>query len=72
MLPRGVRHYDNNSNEALDQMSDAIAHSVITFAQSTALVNGVKGKGNFKSPAPALTAPAPASAAACTTRTQPA
>jgi hypothetical protein len=32
-------------------MSDAIAHSVITFAQSTAVVNGAKGKGNFKHPA---------------------
>ena len=32
------------------EMSDAIAHATITFAQSTALVNGVKGKGNFKSP----------------------
>ncbi len=29
-------------------MSDAVAHSVITFAQSTNLVNGKKGKGNFK------------------------
>jgi Zn-dependent M28 family amino/carboxypeptidase len=43
--------YDNNSDEALDQMSDAIAHSVITFAQNTSIVNGVKGKGNFRSPA---------------------
>ena len=42
--------YDNNSPVGLDQMSDAIAHSIITFAQSTALVNGVKGKGNFKAP----------------------
>lgn len=42
--------YDNNSNEALDQMSDAIAHAIITFAQNTEIVNGVKGKGNFKSP----------------------
>ena len=45
--------YDNNSNEALDQMSDAIAHSIITFAQSTEIVNGIKGKGNFKTPATA-------------------
>ena len=42
--------YDNNSPVGLDQMSDAIAHSIITFAQSTAIVNGVKGKGNFKAP----------------------
>ena len=43
--------YANNSATGLDQMSDAIAHSVITFGQSTAIVNGVKGKGNFKRPA---------------------
>ena len=43
--------YDNNSDVALDQMSDAIAHSIITFAQSTSIVNGIKGKGNFKRPA---------------------
>ncbi|HEX6391232.1 MAG TPA: M28 family metallopeptidase [Solirubrobacteraceae bacterium] len=43
--------YDNNSNTALDQMSDAIAHATITFAQSTEIVNGIKGKGNFKAPA---------------------
>jgi aminopeptidase Y len=43
--------YDNNSDTGLDQMSDAIAHSVITFAQSTAVVNGARGKGNFKHPA---------------------
>ena len=43
--------YDNNSDEGLDQMSDAIAHSIITFAQSTSIVNGAKGKGNFKRPA---------------------
>ena len=42
--------YDNISLEALDQMSDAVAHSVITLGQSTAIVNGIKGKGNFKSP----------------------
>jgi Zn-dependent M28 family amino/carboxypeptidase len=40
--------FANNSDTALDQMSDAVAHSVITFAQSTNLVNGKKGKGNFK------------------------
>ncbi len=45
--------YDNNSDTGLDQMSDAIAHAVITFAQNTEIVNGVKGKGNFKRPATA-------------------
>ena len=42
--------FDNNSNVVLDQMSDAIAHATITFAQSTSLVNGVPGKGNFNTP----------------------
>ena len=39
----------NVNPTGLDQMSDAAAHTVITFAQNTSLVNGVKGKGNFKS-----------------------
>ena len=42
--------FANNSNVVLDQMSDAIAHATITFAQNTSLVNGVPGKGNFNSP----------------------
>jgi Zn-dependent M28 family amino/carboxypeptidase len=42
--------FANNSDEALDTMSDAIAHATITFAQNTELINGVRGKGNFKSP----------------------
>ena len=37
-------------NEALDANSDAIAHTTITFAQSTELINEVRGKGNFKRP----------------------
>ncbi len=41
--------YDNNSNTALDQMSDAVAHSVLTFAMTTSAVNGTdKGKGSKK------------------------
>lgn len=43
--------FDNNSLEALDQMSDAIAHSVMTFAMTTSAVNGTdkgKGLGKFK------------------------
>ena len=40
----------NYSPVALDTMSDAIAHAVITFAQNTSLVNDVRGKGNFKRP----------------------
>jgi Zn-dependent M28 family amino/carboxypeptidase len=38
----------NINNTALDQMSDAAAHATITLAQSTAAVNGKRGKGNFK------------------------
>ncbi len=45
--------YANNSPVALDQMSDAIANAVITYAQNTESINGVRGKGNFKpSPQP--------------------
>jgi Zn-dependent M28 family amino/carboxypeptidase len=44
-------NYANNNDVALDTNSDAIAHAVITFAQNTELVNGIRGKGNFKRPA---------------------
>ena len=44
--------YANNSNAALDGNADAIAHAVITYAQNTEAINGVRGKGNFK-PEPA-------------------
>ena len=40
--------YANNSDVGLDQMTDAVAHSVITYAQNTSSVNDVKGKGNAK------------------------
>ena len=40
--------FDNNSNEVLDQNSDAIAASVLQYAMNTESVNGVPGKGNFK------------------------
>lgn len=40
--------YLNNSDTGLDQMSDAIAHSIISYAQNTEAINGQKGKGNFK------------------------
>ena len=37
--------FDNISLEALDQMSDAAAHAVLTFAQTTSAVNGAdRGK----------------------------
>lgn len=41
--------FDNISIEALDQMSDAAAHAVMTFAMTTSSVNGTdKGNGNGK------------------------
>lgn len=41
--------FDNISLEALDQMSDAVAHSVLSFAMTTSSVNGTdKGKGSDK------------------------
>ena len=39
---------ENINDTALDQMSDAAAHAVITYAQNTVTVNGKPGKGNFK------------------------
>src|SRR3712207_1525093 len=38
----------NLSPTGLDQMSDAVAHSVISFAQNTSSVNGAAGKGNVR------------------------
>ena len=40
--------YANNNNVALDVNSDATAYAVLQYAMSTADVNAVKGKGNFK------------------------
>jgi Zn-dependent M28 family amino/carboxypeptidase len=40
--------YDNISLEALDQMSDAAAFAILTYAMNTEAVNGVSGKGNFQ------------------------
>lgn len=40
--------FDNNSNTALGQMSDAAAFAILTFSMNTESVNGVAGKGNFK------------------------
>jgi Zn-dependent M28 family amino/carboxypeptidase len=38
--------FTNNNNTALDQMSDAAAHAVLSFAMTTSAVNGTdKGKG---------------------------
>ena len=43
--------FANNNDVALANNSDAIAHSVISYGMSTALINGTKSKGNFKPPA---------------------
>ncbi len=40
--------FDNISLEALGQMSDAAAFSILTFAMNTESLNGQPGKGNFK------------------------
>ncbi|MGH8969704.1 MAG: M20/M25/M40 family metallo-hydrolase [Actinomycetes bacterium] len=37
--------FANNSNTALDQMSDAAAHATATFAMTTSAVTGTKGAG---------------------------
>lgn len=38
--------FDNNSDSAIDEMSDAAAHAILTFAETTSAVNGTdKGKG---------------------------
>lgn len=44
--------YANNNNHALDVNSDAIAYAVLQYAMNTSDVNGQRGKGNFKLPAP--------------------
>jgi Zn-dependent M28 family amino/carboxypeptidase len=49
---------DNINDTALDQMSDAAAHAVITYAQNTVTVNGARGKGNFKPKPPHDAGPA--------------
>ncbi len=40
--------YDNISLAALDVNAGAVATATVSFAMSTQIVNGVKGKGNFK------------------------
>ena len=52
MLPRRLRHVREQQRRALDGNADAIAHAVVTYAQNTEAINGVRGKGNFK-PEPA-------------------
>jgi aminopeptidase Y len=43
--------YANNNDTALDVNSDAIAYSVLQFGMNTEIINGQRGKGNFKMPA---------------------
>jgi hypothetical protein len=43
----GCDDLDNVSLVALEQMADAAAHATISLAQSTEIVNGVRGKGDF-------------------------
>jgi Zn-dependent M28 family amino/carboxypeptidase len=45
--------FANNSDQALDEMSDAAAHAVLTFAMTTSSVNGT-GKGKGKGQAASL------------------
>jgi aminopeptidase Y len=42
--------YANNNDIALDVNSDAVAYTTLQFAMSTEVVNGRRGKGNFKMP----------------------
>jgi len=44
--------YVNNSNLALDVNSDAVAYAILQFAMNTEVVNGQRGKGNFRMPPP--------------------
>ena len=52
VLPRGVRHVRQQlERPALDPDVRRHRAPVITLAQSTEAVNGIRGKGNFKRPA---------------------
>ena len=42
--------YDNNNDYALEQNSDAVAYAALSYAMSTALINGAKSKGNLRPP----------------------
>jgi aminopeptidase Y len=43
--------FANNNATALDVNSDAVATATLSYAMSTTLINGKKGKGNFTPPA---------------------
>jgi hypothetical protein len=49
--PASAESMRGNGFVGLDQMSDAAAHAVITLAQSTNVLNGERGKGNFNTDA---------------------
>jgi Zn-dependent M28 family amino/carboxypeptidase len=51
--PASANVLRGNALVSLDQFSDAAAHSVITLAQSTEMLNGERGKGNFNTDAKA-------------------
>ena len=40
--------FANNNDYALDVNADAIATATLSFGMSTTIINGKKGKGNFK------------------------
>ncbi len=42
--------YANNNDLALDVNADAVAYATLQFAMNTEVVNGQRGKGNFKMP----------------------
>jgi aminopeptidase Y len=42
--------FANNNDYALDVNSDAVAYATLQFALNTEVVNGQRGKGNFKMP----------------------
>jgi len=42
--------YANNNDRALDVNSDAVAYAILQFAMNTEVINGQRGKGNFKMP----------------------
>ena len=42
--------FANNNDHALDVNSDAVAFATLQYAMNTSDINGVRGKGNFKSP----------------------
>ncbi len=44
--------FANNNDTALDINSDGVAYATLQYAMSTQDINGIRGKGNFRPPAP--------------------